>query len=513
MINFTRMQNRRFLVIQIVLICYSLLTTGIAQSLSTPKNRVWYVTDFGAKGDGTTMNTSFIQDAIDACSKSGGGIVSITTGNFLTGTLFLKTGVELYLDVNARLTGSGNKQDYQNVQGLAINGKPRFGDFGSFLIYAENQHHISITGKGVIDGNGAAFWEKEMLSQWVRKPKAWRPNGIVGFVNCQFIQIKELSFVNSPCYTIWPLGCDDIQIVGITIRNPIDGPNTDGIDIDCCRRVIISNCNIEGGDDAIAIKSDGGKLGKDRVCENIVVTNCILSSPPACAVRIGYEGDAPIRNCVFSNLAIYRSNHGIDIISILPDRAYPFTIFEGTRVENIQFDNIVMQTVTQPVYLWMGNEKKNTLASTYMKNIRISNLMASDAGDSYIGGSTEKSIENVFLSNISVQITRHIRQGDTFYAHVWNSKNPYGFFVNHVSGLHIDNLQVDFSAAKPGWQHAVFLNQATEVVLSKISTKNGHSIGLSSQIGVQNSSLQILNQITEPSVRFLVSDKRSSIVQ
>lgn len=496
----------------LIIICPCFLSIIRAQHTIPPGDRVWYVSDFGARGDGKTLNTTFIQQTIDACSAAGGGKVKVTAGHYLSGTLFLKDGVELYVDVNAKLIGSKNKQDYKDVQGLAVNGKPRYGDFGTFLIYAENVKNISIAGRGIIDGNGESFWESEMLTQGVRKPKKWRPVGLVGFVNCQFINIRDASFINSPCFTIWPLGCDDIKIDGITIRNPIVGPNTDGIDIDCCRRVTISNCNISGGDDAIAIKSDSGKLGEERPCENIVVTNCILSSPPACAVRIGYEGDSPIRNCVFSNLAMYNSNHGIDMISILPDRGYSFTVFEGTRLENIQFDNIVMQKVTQPVFLWLGNEKKGVKPALSMQNIRISNVIASDAGGSYIGGISEQNIENIFLSDIYVSLTNEIPKGTAFYTHVWNSKNPYAFYFHNVKGLGIDNLKIDLSSAKGIWEYAVYFKNSKEVVLNKLSTKNSNSTDLKAQIGADSSSLQIFNHIPENNIKPILSDKSSVIV-
>ena len=483
-----------------------------AVELNIPKDRIWYVTDFGAKGDAKTLNTFAIQKTIDHCTEAGGGTVRIPPGVFLSGTLILKDGVQLYLDINAKIIGSKNQLDYKNIKGLNVNNEPRFGEFGSFLIYAENAKHISIAGSGEINGNGDAFWEEEMLSAWVRKPKKWRPAGLIGFVNCQFINIRGVSFINSPCYTIWPLGCNDVNIDGITIRNPLDGPNTDGLDIDCCRRVSISNCNIAGGDDAIAIKSDGGKLGENRSCENIVVSNCTLSSPPACAIRIGYEGDAPIRNCVFSNITMYSSNHGIDVISILPDRAYPFTIFEGTKVENLQFDNIVMQDVNQPIYMWLNNEKKNVKSSLYMRGIRISNLMAKNAGDSYIRGSFENNIEDIFLSNIYISLITEVTKETVFYENVWSSKNPYALYVNNVTNLHIDNFFVDFSSAKGAWKHAINCRDSRKIVLSKISTKSEKFVDLISQIGVQNSSLQVIDYIPEDNVKSLFSDENSRIL-
>lgn len=507
------------LTIIIVIFCLSVPFTKaqgcnkVVTSSVVPKDRVWYATDFGARGDGITLNTSAIQKTIDACTLAGGGMVRITQGTYLSGTLFLKDGVTLYLEANAIIKGSKNRQDYQTIQLLNINNKLSFGEGGSFLIYAEKAKHISIEGKGEIDGNGDTFWEDEMINIWVRKPKEWRPRGLICFVNSQYIIVRDIILRNSPCYTLWPLGCDDINIDGITISNPVHGPNTDGIDIDCCRRVSIENCNIEGGDDAIAIKSDGGKLGTDdRPCENIVVSNCILSSPPACAVRVGYEGDSPIKNLTFSNLAVYNSNHGIDIISILPDRGDAFPIIKGTRIENIQFSNIVMQNVRQPIYLWMGNDRKDIGSSCYMKNIRISNLIAKSIGTSFIGSTMDKNIENIFLSDIHIIPVKNMAKDQPLEISVWNSESSSALYVNNVTGLYIDGFSVDFSGAKGYWSHAIYCNNSKNVMLSKISTTSRGVIELISQIRSASSSIRLLDPIPEDGVKLIISDDSSHVV-
>lgn len=487
----------------------------IVTSKKDPKDGVWYATDFGAKGDGKTLNTSAIQKAIDACTEAGGGMVRITKGIFISGTLFLKDGVLLYIDDNAVIMGSKNRQDYQTIQRMDVNKKPAFGTDGSFLIYAENAKHISIEGKGEINGSGDTFWDKDkMINNRVLNPKEWRPRGLICFVNCQFISLRDIFLSDSPCYTFWPLGCDDIKIDGITIRNPVFGPNTDGIDIDCCRRVSIVKCNIEGGDDAIAIKSDGGKLGtEERPCEDIVVSNCILSSPPACGIRVGYEGDSPIKNCTFSNLAMYNSNHGVDIISILPnDKGDNSSITKGTRVENIQFDNIVMQDVRQPIYLWMGNERENAESSFYIRNIQISNLIASGAGDSFIGSTVKKNIENIFLSNILIILTKNILKDTVLNSSVWGSEGPYALYVGAVTGLYIDRFFADFSNAKGYWRHAIYCSNSTDIILSNVSTNSKGALKLISQIGATNSSLRIRVCNIEDSVKLIFADGNSHVI-
>ncbi|MDD2612859.1 MAG: glycosyl hydrolase family 28 protein, partial [Bacteroidales bacterium] len=273
-----------------------------------------------------------------------------------------------------------------------------------------------------------------------------------------------------------------------------------------------TNCNIEGGDDAIAIKSDGGKLGEDRPCENVVVSNCILSSPPACAVRVGYEGDSPIKNCTFSNLAIYKSHHGIDVVSVLAKRDPPFQMLKGTRIEGIQFNDVIMDDVIQPIYLWMGNEQKDMESSVSMKNIRISNLTATNSGDSFIGSSFEKNIENINLSNIHIESIKSFPENTNFYNNVWGSEYPYTFYFKNISGLHINELCVDFSDSVEYWKHAVYFEKSKDVFLSNFSVKGYEKIKLISQIGVSNSSIQLYGFTKEEGPKFIFSDDNSQII-
>ena len=476
------MKNKVFFLFLILNMCF--FYPGKAQKSLIPHNNVWNVTDFEAKGDGKTLNTIAFQQTIDNCAALGGGIVNVSAGCYVIGTIFLRNNVQLHIEPGAELLGSSNKQDYVPIpQKAGLEDK-------FFLIFAENAEHVSITGMGKINGKGDAFWHEEMLSEFVRKPKSWRPSGLIGFVNCRFLAINNLLLTNSPCYTIWALGCDDIRFESITIRNATNGPNTDGIDIDCCRRVLITNCNIEGGDDAIAIKSDSGRLGETRSCEDITVSNCILSSPPACGIRVGYEGDSPIRNCIFQNLTIRNSNHGINVISVLPNPNYPCAIFEGTKIENIQFNNIVMHNVTQPIYMWMGNEKPDKPFGGYMKNISISNLTATNVGNSFIGSMLEeKNIEDITLSNIKLFPGKSIPENT--YVNVWGSRHPYVLYAKNVSGLHINELAVDFSSTREIWQHALRFENASDIRLNVFSAIKAKEIPLKHLIFAENSVLQI----------------------
>ena len=445
--------------------CNFFFTEIRAQNI--PQLRRWDITRFGGTSDGKKINTLSIQKTIDACFQAGGGTVIIPAGVFISGTIFLKSGVCIYLEENAVLKASENQQDYEIIPGLNYKGEPMFGKSGSFLIYAEKAKNISIQGTGKIDGSGAAFWHDEMLTEYVKKPKQWRPWALICFVNCKNIDVSQVTLTNSPCYTLWNLGCKDVKIDGINIQNPTNGPNTDGIDIDCCRNVVVQNCHIEGGDDAIAIKSDGGRLGKNRACQNIRITKCTLSSSPACAVRVGYEGDSPIKEVYCDNLTIKNSHHGINVVSIVADRE-AFPMQKGTRIKNVEFHDIQMQNVLQPIYIWMGSDRKNVKPLSYIKNIRIFHLTAENSGDSFIGSTLGRSIEGVCLENIHVKVKNSFNEGTSFYHNVWGSKNPYVFYFTNNKNLNIHNLNISFTDTGY-WKSAVFFENSTKIAFHNFS--------------------------------------------
>lgn len=430
---------------------------GMTVNRSDDGGNVWYVSSFGAKGDGVNKDTESLQHAIDHCAGEGGGVVAFSKGTYLTGTLFLKSNVHLLLEEGAEIRGSQDKRDY-----IPLPQRNHLKE-NYFLIFAENAKNISITGTGIINGCGDTFWEEEMLSEYVRKPGEWRPSGMVGFVNCTEISLQRLSLINSPCYTVWVMGCDDVGIDRMIIRNHTDGPNTDGIDIDCCRRVRITNCIIEGGDDAIAIKSDSGRFGEVRPCEEIFVSGCILSSPPACGIRVGYEGDSPIRNCLFTNLSIHDSHHGINVISVLPDPAYPSAIYEGTKIEHIRFNQIRMERIIQPIYIWMGNEKPHLPFLGYMRDIHIADVCAVNCGNSFIGSTLPgNSIEGVSIDHVQVMAGGNAPA--VRYANVWGSRHPSLLYIHNVKGLRLKRLSLCIAPDLKNWQHKLLLEDIGELI-------------------------------------------------
>lgn len=446
-----------------------------AMEVSLPKDRVFYVTDFGAVGDGTTLCTEAIQRAVDMCSETGGGTVRLTPGVYRSGTIRLKDHVCLLLDATAVLLGSTDPADYPEIPRTNIRGNPVFS--AGFLIYADGAKHVSIEGAGEINGNGPAFWEDELINVYVRRPKAFRPRALVGWIECESVLVRDVRLVDSPCYTLWCIGCRDGVIDHVTIRNPADGPNTDGIDLDCCQRFRISNCDIEGGDDAIALKSDAGIFDDPEKyatmnCEDIAVTNCTLVSKPACGVRLGYEGDGWIRNCVFSNLTIRDTDIGLDAIAILPGRT-DFSVVKGSRIENIAFSNITMRGVRQAIHFWMGNELPDQPAQVMMRNIRVSNVIAESTFGSYIGGYAERAAENIMLTDVTL-IPTGTMPADAAESGigVWGGVNPYVLYASHVDGLTVRGLQIDLRRAAGTWKQPIFLENVTREGLEGVNIRD-----------------------------------------
>jgi len=220
------------------------------------------VVNFGADSHGKTESRQAIQKAIDSCHQAGGGVVFFPEGTYLMGTIYLKDNVTLDISEGATLKASTDMKDYDDIE-VCYNkdAKPHF------IIFANETKNAAIKGQGIIDGSGEAFWSTNL--------KPVRPKTI-HLYKCENIRIEGITIKDSPCYNIWMLGCNNIKVKSVNIINPHHSPNTDGIDIDCCSNVFVSDCYIDTGDDCIAIKSDGYRLCGDKACEKIVVTNCTM---------------------------------------------------------------------------------------------------------------------------------------------------------------------------------------------------------------------------------------------
>ena len=334
--------------------------------------RVWYnpsamantdILSFGAAGDGATLCTKPIQAAIDACAASGGGTVTVPPGVFLTGTLYLRSHVNLRLEHAATLRGSPDLADDNPPDAYPQNFDCAVSEGWNarHLVIAAGVEDVALSGTGTIDGNGRAFfarpetmpppgeisWRRGFLNAADRK-NAVRPGQTVVFVECRDVSIADVSLVDATCWTLFLHGCDRVRVRGLSIRSDDRHANTDGIDIDCCRHVTVSDCVIDTGDDAITLRGDCHHLGDpSRVCEDIAVANCV-SHTACCGVRIGV-GTGAIRDAVFSNLVMCDAGYGIQI-----QCGYGRSTTKGADISGLRFENIVCRRTAVPLRICAG---------------------------------------------------------------------------------------------------------------------------------------------------------------
>jgi hypothetical protein len=440
------------------------------------------VRDFGATGDGVTLDTGAIQSAIDACTNMGGGMVYLPPGNYLTGTITLKDNVTLHVGPSARLLGSTSLADYPSLE--RPGGTPDYLEYLSYcLINAHGAHHIALTGEGCVDGQGVAFpagtegFNSEDETAALSAQPFIRPT-LLHFANCHDVTISHLTLQHAASWCCNLEKCKEMRIHGVHLFNRAN-QNNDGFDLTLCEDVTISDCHIDSGDDAIALKE--GSL-------RIVVTNCVISTRWA-AVRIGPEARGVFRDIAVSNCVIY-DTYGA---------AIKIQEVEGGVMENISFDNLVMNHVTGPISLRLGGylgwrqERKESLPIGVLRNIRFSNIQATVADNAYplphevpafpgekksclnITGVPGYFIENVTFSGLHLtfpgggnqeeaqRVVPELRDRYPEY-HMFGTLPAYGIYLRHVKGLTFEDITLD--TATPDLRPALVGEDVEDLELS-----------------------------------------------
>ncbi|MFN3939847.1 MAG: glycoside hydrolase family 28 protein, partial [Chitinophagales bacterium] len=315
------------------------------------------ILDYHAIADGTTMNTSAIQAAIDAAYNHGGGRVIIPSGNFLSGTIILKSNVELHLMENAVLLGSTNPDDYQKLNRWTA------------FVMADNAQHIAITGKGKIDGQGRAlalhidslFYAGELDSNYYelnnKRPKVTVRPQLIEFVECTNVVVKNITLLNSASWLQTYERCNNVFIDSITVRTDAYW-NNDGLDIDNCRNVRITNCDINSADDGICLKSQL----PDLYCDSIYIANCRVRSS-ASAVKFGTVSHGGFKNVVIENIQVYDTYRSAIAIECV----------DGGTLENVFVNNIKATNTGNAIFIRLGERTKRGDGGT-LRNILIQNM-------------------------------------------------------------------------------------------------------------------------------------------
>ena len=291
-------------------------------------SRVFNIKDYGAVGDSIRMDTKAIQEAIDACTGAGGGMVRVPAGFYPMGTIRLKSNVTLSLDYGATLLGSQDIADYDTTLTLTREGN------AECLIFAENATNITIEGMGVIDGRGTHIAFPRDRNKATRKP---RPR-LIRMEKCSKLKFSGVTYTRPAFWGIHLVDCKDIHFDAITIRFSNNNYNNDGLDLDGCEEVLIENCDIKSGDDAICLKSSLNP------CRNVVVRNCRLSSNTS-PFKLGTSSSGGFINVKVSNCYFYDCPMG----------AIKLELVDGGRLEDIDISRIVMEDVGSPVFIRLGN--------------------------------------------------------------------------------------------------------------------------------------------------------------
>lgn len=325
------------------------------------------VRDFGAIGNGTADDTDALQKALNL-----GGHITVPAGTYLTGTLYLQSNTCLELEAGAVLLGTTDKSRY-NADGFC----PQNCVFtvehvtGAHLLVAVGQKNITLCGDGVIDGN-SHYWVNEHKRMGENSitfaPNDERPGQMIFFCECQNVSLRDLTLQNGPYWHLLLHGCTDVSVRGLKIYGePLQYTN-DGIDLDCCRNVTVSDCIIRTGDDGITIRAYGVPLVTPQDCENIVITNCVISSFGDYGVRIGV-GNRDIRHCLLSNLLIHDSHSGIGIISRFSPKS------PGVNIEDIAVSDCKVDA-NRALVIRMSNSDTHPAfpEPRHISDIRISGL-------------------------------------------------------------------------------------------------------------------------------------------
>ena len=331
--------------------------------------RVFDIVNYGAVGDGVAMNTEAIQKTIDACHASGGGIVRVPAGKFQIGTIRLKSNITLSLDHGSSLLGSTDIADYM-TEGLSIprEGGPRC------LIYAEDATNITIEGLGEVDGRGTPEAFPRVRSGG--RETSTRPR-LLRMVNCDQLTFSGVTYRRPAFWGLHLIDCRNVQFNAVTIRFRNNNFNNDGLDIDGCENVLIENCDIDSGDDAICLKSTL------KPCRNIVVRGCRVSSNTA-SLKLGTSSRGGFIGVKATNCYFYDSPMG----------AIKLQLVDGGRLEDIDISHIAMENVGNPIFIRLGNRGR-----TYTRQ-----ALESQGADAQSEGAPVGTLKNVRIRDVVAEV-------------------------------------------------------------------------------------------------------------
>jgi len=432
----------------------------------------WFVLSVGAALPAFSVETRFtvseptgkaVQTAIDACAAHGGGVVSLPAGRYVSGPLWLKDNVELWLDPGATVVISPDRRDWPSGVRALVN--------------ARGAKHIAITGRGTFDGN--AQWEyadvrgqdpeiaaeQEIARQaGVEMKRYYRKGDVQKYLfvlqDCEDVRMEGVTIQNAPLWNVRLQDCNRVWIRGVRLFSDLErGVNSDGIDIVSTSNVLISDSIISTADDAICLKTVdlGGRGvggGTIRPTENIVVNNCILTSS-SCAMMIGTETHADIRHVLFSNCVVRDAN-----------KVFGINVQDGATVSDVRFVNVTFETNRRHWNWWGSAEvmkfvlKKRTPNSRlgHIRDISIDGVQGTARGTSLASGHAERRLKNISVSNLRVKMLPENKP---------DKRATHALVFQNIDGLALRNVEVDWDREnpEPKWGSALVLRDISDLVL------------------------------------------------
>lgn len=448
------------------------------------------VHSFGAVGDGKNLDSPAINTAIESAFANGGGKIIVPAGIYLCGSIHLKSNIELHLLPGAVIKAApASMKVYDESE--SFGGFPEYQDgghtyFHNSLIWAEGQDNISITGRGMIDGEGLTKKDTENAGN-VQGGSIGTGDKAIALKLCTNVLIRDITIFRGGHFAIIITGCEKGTIDNVTIDT-----NRDGIDIDCCKYLTVTNTKVNTpNDDGIVLKSSYA-LKKPVPCENILINNCIVTGYKlgtfldgtyipekvnwVCGrIKLGTESNGGYRNIAISNCTMMYSS------------GLAFEEVDQGRMENIAVSNITMNHVHHyPIYITTGCRNrgpKEVTSPSYGGDIMISNVIADDA-DSLAGiivtGMKEEPLRNIRLHNIQIRYRgggtsdlskkEYREQGTNYPEPRWAGPTPaYGLYARHVDGLTVRGLYLE--TIRPDYRHVVILDDVKNADIQDLTAQ------------------------------------------
>ena len=439
---------------------FFLLSTFLTFMVVPSEAADYNILNYGAQSDTTKLSTAAIQQAIDDCSKAGGGRVVVPAGIYKIGTIILKSDVHLYLEQGATLYGSTDLKDYLPMKSDYVSLRTHTTTIQ--LIYADKVKNVVISGFGTIDGRGRAFKKLSWNDEGITRPHLLR------FIQSEDVTVKDITLKNSGCWMQHYLACNRLRIDGIKVFNR-NNYNNDALDIDGCHDVIVKGMMADSDDDGITLKSTS-----PRLCENVRISDCVVSSH-CNAVKLGTETNGGFRNINISGIVVKPSEDQKEKFfgQWIGSSAISLEIVDGGVLENVNVADFTVEGTESPIFIRLGNRGRGYLSGganmetivpidhvgridgVHLDNIQIRN--AGSMGCS-ITGLPDYPVRHVSLSNISLHHKGGVKaeqlteiydsianEKEKAYpeATMWGNLPAKGFFVRHARNVQFSNIKVE----------------------------------------------------------------------